>query len=91
MLVKTKSGFKCDINDKVLDDWRFMRAVARTHADDDNDRIQAAVDLVSLILRDSEDAYYKYVEGKNDGIVSEDIVTKDLISIIEQIKALKNS
>lgn len=91
MKVTTKSGFKCDINDKVLDDWRFARAVARTHSDDDNERINAAVDLVSLILRDNEDAYYKYVEKKNDGIVSEDIVTSDLVSIIEQIKALKNS
>lgn len=91
MKVTTKSGFKCDINDKVLDDWRFARAVARTHSDDDNERINAAVDLVSLILRDNEEAYYKYVEKKNDGIVSEDIVTNDLVSIIEQIKALKNS
>ncbi len=91
MQVKTKSGFKCDINDKVLDDWRFTRAVAKTHADDDVERMNAAVDLVSLILRDNEEAYYKYVEKKNGGIVSEDIVTKDLVSIIEQVKALKNS
>ena len=91
MKVTTKSGFKCDINDKVLDDWRFARAVARTHSDDENERINAAVDLVSLILRDNEEAYYKYVEKKNDGIVSEDIVTSDLVSIIEKIKALKNS
>ena len=91
MQVKTKSGFKCDINDKVLDDWRFTRAVAKTHADDDVERMNAAVDLVSLILRDNEGEYYKYVEKKNGGIVSEDIVTKDLVSIIEQVKALKNS
>jgi len=91
MQVKTKSGFKCEINDKVLDDWRFTRAVAKTHAKDDIERMSAAADLVALILRDNEDAYYKYVETKNAGIVSEDIVTKDLISIIEQIKALKNS
>ena len=68
MQVKTKSGFKCDINDKILDDWRFTRAVAKTHADDDVERMNAAVDLVSLILRDNEEAYYKYVEKKNGGI-----------------------
>lgn len=91
MQVKTKSGFKCDINDKILDDWRFTRAVAKTHAGDDVERMNAAVDLVSLILRDNEEAYYKYVEKKNGGIVSEDIVTKDLVSIIEQVKEIKNS
>lgn len=90
MQVKTKSGFKCEINDKVLDDWRFTRAVALTHSEDDNERMKAAVNLVSLILRENEEDYYKFVESKHDGIVSEEIVTKDLISIIEAIKALKN-
>ena len=91
MQVKTKSGFKCDINEHVLEDWRFTKAVAKAHSDNDNDRMMAAVDLVSLVLRDNEEAYYDYVASKNDGIVSEDIVTKDLTSIIEQINALKNS
>lgn len=90
MQVKTKSGFKCEINDKVLDDWRFTRAVALTHSDDDSERMKAAVSLVSLVLRENEEEYYKFVESKHDGIVSEEIVTKDLISIIEAIKALKN-
>lgn len=91
MQVKTKSGFKCEINDKVLEDWRFTKAIARAHSEDDTERMNAAVDLVSLVLRDNEEAYYKYVESKNNGIVTEDTVTKDLQSIIEQIKALKNS
>lgn len=91
MQVKTTSGFKCEINDNVLDDWRFTKAVARAHSEDDTERMNAAVDLVSLILRENENEYYKFVEKKNNGIVTEDTVTKDLQSIIEQIKALKNS
>lgn len=91
MQIKTKSGFKCTINDKVLDDWRFTKAVAKAHSTDDNERMIAAVDLVSLVLRENEENYYKHVEKKNNGIVTEEIVTEDLTSIIEQIKALKNS
>lgn len=91
MQVKTKSGFKCEIKDGVLEDWRFTRAVAKAHSDKDEERIIAAVDLVSLILRDNEDAYYDYVASKHDGLVTEDVVTADLQSIIEQVKALKNS
>lgn len=91
MKVTTKSGFKCEINDKCLDDWRFARAVARSHSNVESERLGAAVDLVSLILRENEEPYYDYVSGKHDGIVPEDIVTEDLTSIIEQIKALKNS
>lgn len=91
MQITTKSGFECDIKDGVLDDWRFTKAVAKAHSDKDDERMLAAVDLVSLILRDNEDAYYKHVESINDGIVTEEIVTDDLTSIIEQVKALKNS
>ena len=91
MQVTTTSGFKCEINDNVLEDWRFTKAVARAHSEDDAERMNAAVDLVSLILRENEETYYKYVEKKNNGIVTEDTVTKDLQSIIEQIKSLKNS
>ena len=91
MQVKTTSGFECEINDNVLEDWRFTKAVARAHSEDDTERMNAAVDLLSLILRENEETYYKYVEKKNNGIVTEDTVTKDLQSIIEQIKALKNS
>lgn len=90
MKVTTKSGFKCEINDKCLNDWRFAKAVARSHSDDDNVRMNAAVDMVALILRDNEEAYYDYVAEHNDGIVDETIVTDDLVSIIDQVKALKN-
>lgn len=91
MQVKTKSGFKCEIKENVLDDWRFTRAVAKAHSDKDEERMLAAVDLVSLILRENEDAYYEYVASKHDGIVTEEVVTEDLRSIIEKVKALKNS
>lgn len=90
MKVTTKSGFKCDINEKCLNDWRFAKAVAKTHSADENERLSAAVDLVSLILRENEEPYYDYVADKNEGIVPEEIVTEDLTSIIEQIKTLKN-
>lgn len=90
MKVTNKSGFKCEINDKCLTDWRFAKAVAKSHSDDDNVRMMAAVDMVSLILRENEDAYYDYVAKHNDGIVDETVVTDDLIAIINQVKDLKN-
>lgn len=90
MKVTTKSGFECEINDKCLNDWRFTKAVARSHAEDDGVRMNAAADMVSLILRENENKYYDYVAEHNDGIVDETIVTDDLISIINQVKDLKN-
>lgn len=92
MKVTTKSGFKCEINERVLDDWRFVRAIAKSKSDDANDKLRGAIDIVSLIMGDNEEAFYKYLSSKDpDGIVSESVVTDDLVSIIDQIKALKNS
>lgn len=92
MKVTTKSGFKCEINERVLDDWRFVRAIAKSTSDDANDKLRGAIDIVTLIMGDNEEAFYKYLSSKDpDGIVSESAVTDDLVSIIDQIKALKNS
>lgn len=91
MKVTTKSGFKCEINEKITKDWRLMVAIAESQTDDPQVRISAAIDMVRLILGDNEQAFYKHLESKNpDHIVSEQDVTDDLKSIIDKIKNLKN-
>ena len=92
MKVTTKSGFKCEINERVLDDWRFVRAIAKSTSDDANEKLRGAIDIVSLIMGDNEEAFYKHLASVDpDGIVSESAVTDDLVSIIDKIKSLKNS
>lgn len=92
MKVTTSSGFKCDVNERVLEDWRFVRAIAKSTSEDANEKLRGAIDIVSLILGDNEEAFYKHLSSKDpDGIVSESAVTDDLVSIIDKIKALKNS
>ena len=91
MKVTTKSGFKCDINDHILEDWRLMAAISDSQADDPKTKMRAAVEMVRLILGDSTDSYFDYIAGKNENhIVPEEIVTADILSIINKIKALKN-
>jgi hypothetical protein len=69
----------------------LTRAFAKAHSKNDEDKLMAAVDMVSLILRDSEEDFYRHLDKKGKGVVSEDAVTKDLQSIIEQLKEAKNS
>lgn len=91
MKVKTKSGFTCEINEHILDDWRFTRAIAKSHSDNADEKMNAAVDMVSLIMGDNENAFYEHLRSKDErGIVSEDAVVADLVSIISKIKAIKN-
>lgn len=92
MQVKTKSGFKCDINPKIVEDWRLVRAISKASSDSTDVKLAAAVEIVSLIMGKYEEDFYKYLASKNeDGIVSEEAVTEDIQSIIEKINALKNS
>ena len=91
MKVTTKSGFKCEINEHTLEDWRFTRAVAKSNSDDASEKLKGAVEIVTLLLGNNEDAFYKHLASKDpNGIVSESAVTDDLVSIIEKLKALKN-
>lgn len=91
MEIKTKSGFKCEIDEKVLDDWRFAKAVVEAHSKNNDLRAKAAVDMVHLVLRDNEDAFYEHLAKKNGDIITEDVVVKDLGEIISQLKSIKNS
>lgn len=91
MKVTTKSGFKCEINEHTLEDWRFTRAIAKSHSEDAEEKLQGAVEIVSLLMGKNEKAFYDHLASKDpNGIVSESAVTDDLVSIIEKIKALKN-
>ena len=91
MKVTTKSGFKCEINEHILNDWRLARAIAKTHSDDDDEKMSATVDMVSLIMGEYEKPFYEHLMSKNEhGIVSEDAVVADIVSIIGKLKTLKN-
>ena len=91
MKVTTKSGFKCEINENITKDWRLMVAIAEAQEGDQRARLNAAIRMVRLILGDNEQAFYKHLESINpEHIVSEQDITDDLKSIIDEIKSLKN-
>ena len=46
--------------------------------------------MVELILRDNEEAFYAHLDKKGNGIVEEQAVLDDLVSIIDQVKDIKN-
>lgn len=90
MKVTASSGFKCEINEDILNDWRLTKAIVKSHSNDTEERSKAAVDMVSLIMRENEDTFYNFLADKNNGIVTEQMVVDDLGSIISQLKKLKN-
>lgn len=69
MEIKTKSGFKCKVNENRVKDWRYIKTSTRIAKSNDEMEIINGIDyLMSFVL---EDEYEKLMEhiAKKEGIV----------------------
>lgn len=90
--MKTSSGFEFKANQRILNDWRFMEAITTLEKGSDDNKLYAAVQLVTLLLGD---------EGKNklcahlaetDGVVPADKVMAEVGEMLTLMKGdVKNS
>lgn len=76
MKIKTKSGFECNINERRLKDWRYVKAAAKINSGIEGDMIEAVTFCIPFVLGDDgEAALMAHVEenGEIDGekVVSE--------------------
>ena len=88
---KTKSGFKFALDERVLDDWRFVDAIGLSESDDASESIRGMRDMVKMVVGDRYDAFKKHIADKNDGFVPREKVTEEIIEIVNLSKDLKNS
>ena len=89
---KTKSGFKFDIDERILDDWAFIKAIAK--ADDSENpsaMLAGTVELVSLMFGKNEKALMDHIRAHHDGFAPQEAVKDEILDVIEQSKNLKNS
>lgn len=91
MTGKTKSGFRFSVDERLLDDWRLLSAIALTETQDASDQIRGAHELVSLLLGEKEKDLLDFIAKRNDGFVPTSQVTKIIAEIITEVKELKNS
>lgn len=88
---KTRNGFKFSIDERVLDDWRLLTAIAQSESKDPSVQIQGAHNLVTLLLGDKEQDLMEHISKKNDGYVPAIVVTETITEILTTVKELKNS
>lgn len=88
---KTKAGFKFSIDERILDDWRLLSAIALSESADPSDQIRGAHELVSLVLGENEKDLLDFVAKKNDGYVPANKVTEAITDILTSVRELKNS
>lgn len=87
----TSTGFKFSVNEAVIEDWRFVTAIADAESDDDRAKLQGTAQMVRLLLdRKSERALMEHVK-REDGIVPTEAVQKEVVEIFNAIGDRKKS
>lgn len=89
--VKTLSGIKIDIDEKLFNDWRFIKAMQKADSKDPSEMINGTVELVSLIFGNQEDKLMEAISKKNGGYIPQEAIKDELVNVITQVKELKNS
>lgn len=87
MEIKTKSGFKCEIDENVLDDWDLLVAFREIDKGD----ISAIVDVAPKFL--GENQYKKLMEHikRKHGNVKASIMVQEISEIMNASNSAKNS
>ena len=52
MKIKTKSGFECEVNERRLKDWRYVKAAAKINGGNEADILDAITFAVPFLLED---------------------------------------
>lgn len=93
----TKSGFSFSIPDGLTEDFRLLKAYKDIRNGDEEKKVDAAIDLVSVIFTndDEEKRFYEYLAKKNGGRVPSPVLFAELFEIVniakDKDKETKNS
>lgn len=85
--VKTNSGFECEIDTRIVKDWKFVKAIQKTTSDDPQVQMAGSYEVVHLFLGESnENALIKHIESLNDGYCPMDVMDQEVKEMLESIK-----
>ena len=70
MKIQTKSGFVCEVNEKIVADWDFLDVLCDAESENESTRVIASRNAVKMLLgKEGAAALAEHVKGK-DGIKS---------------------
>ena len=85
--VKTNSGFECEIDTRIVKDWKFVKAIQKTTSDDPQVQMAGSYEVVQLFQGDTnENALIKHIESLNDGYCPMDVMDQEVKEMLESIK-----
>ena len=65
----TDSGYDFETNENIVKDFLFVKAYRMTNDKDPFKQIDGFTDMISMLLGDKEEEYYKFLREHFDGIV----------------------
>ena len=87
---KKKTGFAFNVDSRVRNDWRVLRAIADIQSKDKSTQAKAVVQLIQLIIGEREEELLQHIAENNDGFVPAEVVYAEISDILGQIPAIKN-
>ena len=81
---KTRTGFKFNIDDRILTDWRFTMALTKCQNGKGIEQLTGAQEMVTLMLgEEGSKALMEHISKKNDGYVPAEAVMEEVKDIFE--------
>lgn len=92
MKIKSKSGYTCDIDEKILEEYSFLEAIAQaSDTDNPSQAMIGTTKMVNLLLGKDKKGFMDAISKKHKGHVPVSVVTDEVMSILSQINEAKNS
>lgn len=87
----TKSGFEYRVDPRILTDWRFTMAVAKTQNGKDMEKLAGVEQMATLLLGDEQyQKLLRHVSDQNQGFVPAETIIAEMTEIMEASKETKN-
>ena len=87
---KTTTGFEYSIDERIVKDYRYVRALAKLNKGDSAEKFIAFDQISTLMLGDKVDDLITHVETLHDGYAPIDAIGAEVTEIIEALTP-KNS
>ena len=87
---KTTSGFEFSYDERLLNDWRIMEAIAYADSPDNIKKVKGTSDLVDFLLGDNRESLFEHIKKNNDGFIPANVLQKELFDILASAKESSN-
>lgn len=83
----TSQGYKFSVDERVLKDWKFVKAIRRSESKDNGQKLLGVTDLIFILLgEDQADRISEEIAKKNNGFSSIDEMYAIVVEILNLCK-----